>query len=245
MSQISYLDDERATLATIRSRGNWELLFRPNTFKSRVPKARELFEIVEKSAINLAGWRFPFVPDQAGEVLNDTRRHEDSDWVGQLHRWEHHLEAWRFYASGQFVLATSVPWDWRDVSTVWPVRENEKWEKNTVIGIRHIAQMSLQMFLFCARLIESPAGSELVHVEVSLAPTEGRFLFSDSALRLIRPAYKADVDRIVLKYELANVDLLAKLDDLVAELVGNVFAEFGFKAAPSVLNEIISEAKKY
>ena len=80
--------------------------------------SKELLPIIEKSAIELGGWRFPFIPDRPGELTNG-QRFRDEDSVRQIHRWEHHLEVWRFFRTGQFALVTSVSWDWRDQSGWW------------------------------------------------------------------------------------------------------------------------------
>jgi hypothetical protein len=65
--------------------------------------------------------------------------------------------------------------------------------------------------MFCGRLAETAAGDAVTHIEIALAPTEGRSLFSDFPLRHIYPGYKADVDRIFLTYELPRVELLARV----------------------------------
>jgi hypothetical protein len=159
----------------------------------RVEHSKELLSIIEKSAIDLGGWRFPYISDHPGE-LTDGQRHRDEDSVRQVHRWEHHLEVWRFYRSGQLALATSLGWDWRYESGWWPVREGEKWTPNSSIGIGHIVQMLLQTFVFAGRIAESAAGDERMDIEVVLAPTKGRELFSDFPGRMLRPGYKADID---------------------------------------------------
>lgn len=238
-----YLEAEKERLAQIRSRGHWELVVRPDSFKERVTTTRGLFGIVEKSSLDLGGWRFPFVPDRPGELVNG-RRHVDTRWVGQLHRWEHHLEAWRVYTSGQLALATSVAWDWRDESESWPVNgKYETWARNTKIGIGHIVRMLLQIFVFCSKLSETPAGDESLHVGILLAPTEGRALFSDLPRRVLVPVYKADVDRVVLNCHVSRLDLLSKVDDLTAEAAHRVFEDFGFKPNPSIVRELIAEVR--
>lgn len=234
---------EAALLAEVRSRGHWEVVVRPQPFKQRFPDSKELLEIVEKSAIDLGGWRFPFVPDRQGELTNG-QRFRDEDSIRQVHRWEHHLEVWRFYRTGQFALATSVGWDWRDQSGWWPVREGETWKANSVIGIGHIVQMLLQIFLFAGRIAESTAGDDKLVIEITLAPTLGRELFSDFPLRMLRPGYKADIDRIRLAIDVSRTELFASTDDLTASTANRVFGEFGFKPAPNILKELVAEVRR-
>jgi len=234
---------EAALLKDVRSRGHWEVVIRPQPFKQRVLDSKELLQIVEKSAIDLGGWRLPFVPDRQGELTNG-QRFRDEDSVRQLHRWEHHLEVWRFYRTGQFALATSVGWDWRDQSGWWPIRDGETWKANSVIGIGHIVQMLLQIFLFASRIAESGAGDEKLGIEIILAPTLGRELFSDFPLRMLRPGYTSDIDRIRLTIDVSRTELLASTDDLTASVANRVFGEFGFTPAPNVLKELVAEVRK-
>lgn len=238
-----YAGAEKEILTQIRSRGHWEVNIRPQPFKQRVSQSKELLPIIETATIDLGGWRFPFVPDRAEQLVNG-QRHRDEDSVRQIHRWEHHLEAWRFYRSGQFALATSVAWDWRDESGWWPVREGEKWSPNTSIGFGHIVQMLLQTFLFAARMAETAAGDERMSIEIVLAPTMGRQLFSDFPTRMLLPGYKADIDRIRLSLEVSRTDLLGRTDDLVTVAANQVFGEFGFKPLPNILQELVAEVRK-
>lgn len=238
-----YAAAEAALLAELRSRGHWEVVIRPQPFKQRVTDSKELLQIIEKSAIELGGWRFPFVPDRPGELTNGQRgRNEDS--VRQIHRWDHHLEVWRFFRTGQFALVTSVSWDWRDQSSWWPIRDGELWEANSAIGIGHIVQMLLQIFVLAGRMAESSAGDERLDIEISLARMLGRELFSDFPRRMLRPGYKADIDRIRLPIETSRTELLANPDDLTASAANRVFGEFGFKPAPNILNELVAEVRR-
>lgn len=238
-----YAAAEAAVLTELRSRGHWEVVIRPRPFKQRVSDSKELLQIIEKSAIDLGGWRFPFIPDRPGEPTNG-QRFRDEDSVRQIHRWEHHLEAWRFFGTGQFALVTSVSWDWRDQSGWWPVRDGEKWKANSAIGIGHIVQMLLQIVLLAGRMAESNAGDDRLDIEISLAPTRGRELFSDFPRRMLLPGYKADIDRIRLPIETSRTELLAAPDDLTATTANRVYAEFGFKPAPNILKELVAEVRK-
>lgn len=238
-----YFAAETALLTELRSRGHWEVVIRPRPFKQRVTDSKELLQIIEKSAIELGGWRFPFVPDRPGELTNG-QRFRDEDSVRQIHRWEHHLEVWRFFRTGQFALVTSVSWDWRDQSGWWPVRDGEKWKANSAIGIGHIVQMLLQIFLLAGRMAESSVGDDRLDIEISLAPTLGRELFSDFPRRMLLPGYKADIDRIRLPIEVSRTELLASTDDLTANAANRVYGEFGFKPAPNILNELVAEVRR-
>lgn len=141
-------------------------------------------------------------------------------------------------------LATSVGWDWRDQSEWWPIRDGETWKANSVIGIGHIVQMLLQILLFASRIAESAAGDDKLDIEIILAPTLGRELFSDFPLRMLRPGYKADIDRIRLALEVSRTELLASTDELTSSAANRMFGEFGFAPAPNILKELVAEVRK-
>jgi hypothetical protein len=111
--------------------------------------------------------------------------------------------------------ATSVAWDWRDQSGWWPVRDGKKWEANSAIGIGHIVQMLLQMFLFAGRMAESVAGAE-----------------------------NLDIDRIRLPIDVTRTELLASVDDLTSATANRVFGEFGFKPMANILSELVAEVRR-
>jgi hypothetical protein len=243
MSALPYVEEEKTMLDKLRTRGHWELVYRPLPFKERVSSSKDLWDIVEKCAVELGGWRFPYVKDVAGELTNG-RPFRDAEWVGQIHQWEHHLEVWRLYTNGQFALATSVSWDWRDESGWWPVRAGEKWQFNERIGVGHIAQMVMQIFVFCSRVAQTALGDEKLHIEIRLRPTQGRRLFSDFPNRMLGEYYKADINQIERRYELSPLELLAQTDGLIAAAVESIFNEFGFKPSANILKEFIAEVRK-
>src|SRR5207302_263360 len=105
---------EQTTLAKLRTRGYWHVVIRPTSFEERhISDSADLFPIVEKNSVQLRGWDYPHI---------DIRRPPDrgSDWVGQECDWEHEIEVWRLYQSGQFVHDFALAGDWRDQSDFWP-----------------------------------------------------------------------------------------------------------------------------
>src|SRR5262249_3496008 len=242
MSDSPYLEKEKVMLDKLRLRGYWQLVYRPEVFKERVTTSKDLGEIIEKCAVELGGWRFPFVKD-AGELTNG-QRYREADFLAQWHRWEHHIEVWRLYTNGQFALATSVPWDWRDESGWWPVKPGEKWQFNERIGVGPIVQMIARMLIFWSRLAETALGDEKLHIEMRLNRTHGRRLFSDFPNRMLSEFYKADINHIERQYDISRLQLLAGTDSLIADTAASIFKEFGFAPSASILKEFIAEVRR-
>src|SRR5438552_1882314 len=100
---------EAELLAKIKTRGYIDVAIRPATFvEERVGRA-DLFDVVNKCKVSLRGWDFP-------HINRNDDPHIDIDWVGQSYQWEHQLELWRLYRSGQFVSISGIPNEWRDES---------------------------------------------------------------------------------------------------------------------------------
>ena len=93
-------------------------------------------------------------------------------------------------------------------------------------------------------MAESAVGDDKLDVEIVLAPTLGRELFSDFPLRMLRPGYKADIDRIRLPIEVSRTELLASTDELTANAANRVFGNFGFAPAPNILKELVAEVRR-
>jgi hypothetical protein len=74
-----------------------------------------------------------------------------------------------------------------------------------------------------------------MEIEIVLAPTMGRELFSDFPRRMLLTGYKADIDRIRLPIEVTRTELLASVDDLIATTANRVFGEFGFRPMVNIL----------
>jgi hypothetical protein len=237
-----YLTAEKQLLDKIRTRGHWRVVFRPQVFKQRITSLKQLFVIVEEKRVDMGGWRFPFIPDHPSDLKNG-QRHIDKDWVGQIHVWEHHLEAWRCYSSGQFSCITSMPWDWRDQSGWWPAEMTPGWKPNAVVGILHIAQMVSQALEFFVRLGETPLGDEQLHFEIVLGHVQNRQLFPDSPRRILGPDYRSNLDSIPVQRDISRAELIARLDDVTAESISEIFSGFDFKVAPSVLDSLIAEVR--
>jgi hypothetical protein len=92
---------ERDLLDRIRAGPYYSVRFTPGDEKLDITKAR-LKEIVAADAVRLRGWDFP--SDHASTIYTA------SAFVGSYLEFNDHVEAWRFYASGQFLYFAN-PWD--------------------------------------------------------------------------------------------------------------------------------------
>jgi hypothetical protein len=92
-------------------------------------------------------------------------------------------------------------------------------------------------------IAETPLGDDQLHFEIVLGHVQNRQLVPDSPRRILGPHYRSDVDSIPVQMDISRAELIARLDDLAAESISEIFSGFGFKAAPSVLESLIGEVR--
>jgi len=205
----------------IQSRGHWQVVIRPEVFDaSRVPDVSALCPIVQQASVQLGGWDFPHIDRREQPII-------DLDWAGQETRWNHYLEIWRLYQSGQFVHLSGFKDDWRDQSHIWPPDQN--WVSGQRLGIGTTIFRFTEIFEFAARISMTAAGDESMHIEVTLRRLAGRVLWVDAPNRmpLAQPA-KATIDEFPYLLDLPRTELAANARDLAVRGAVELFKRFGW-----------------
>ena len=134
---------EQSTLAKIRTRGYWRVVVRPTPFeKTHIADYGQLFPIVQRNSVRLRGWDYPHIDSGVAET--------GSDWVGQECDWQHEIEVWRLYQSGQFVHYFALAGEWRDQSDFWPAETGWNWGKQ--LYYVDTIYSFLEVFEFATRL---------------------------------------------------------------------------------------------
>lgn len=221
-------------LEEIRTRGHWRVVIRPVTFsESRVPY-EQLEDIVRRSAVQLRGWDFPHFDNKA-EIQRGV------DWVGQESSWEHALEIWRIWMTGQFTSVSGLASDWRDRSRFWP--PDDKWISGQVIGVMEILIRFTEVFEFAARLALSPAGDEAMHVSITTGGMTGRTLYVDNPYRLpfaFRP-FTTQVDEFHQEFDLQRERLVAETRRLAIAAAHELYLRFGWDSPEPQLAAALEE----
>jgi hypothetical protein len=203
-------------------------VIRPDEFtERRVERVQELFPLVEGAAVEIRGWDFPHID-------RTTQPHVDVDWVGQESVWEHALESWRLYMSGQFVDVVGFPNDWRDQSTVWPAGPN--WEPGQEFGVGEAVYKLTEIVEFAARLSLSSVGDERMYLGVTAAGLGGRLLVVDDPMKMpFAHEYRCGIDELPLERVLDRDHLVAEPLEVALELATEVFARFHWNTGHEVL----------
>jgi hypothetical protein len=107
-------------LQKIKLRGYWEVIIRPTEFiDNRIESLSKCKEVVRELSVRLRGWDYPHFD-------NNNPPTSGIDYVEQSVDWQHKVELWRFYQSGQFLHYFGMWEDWQDQSTIWGSRLTNK-----------------------------------------------------------------------------------------------------------------------
>jgi hypothetical protein len=224
---------EEELLARIRTRGYWKIIIRPATFVEHRLDRLELFPLLSNASVALRGWDFPHIDTH-------DQPHIDAEWVGQIVDWEHALELWRFYRSGQLLSISGIFSEWRDRSNFWPATQG--WAANAVLGINETIARLTEVFEFAARVSQTKAGEESMVVEITFENMANRLLVTDSPTRMpLRGGYRSGVASISISRTLSRSELTARTRAIAGEWSEEVFSYFGWKPAAQIVADVQRE----
>jgi hypothetical protein len=206
----------------VRSRGHWEIVVRPAVFvPDRVPY-EHLDEIVPSIAVRMRGWPVPFADYGRDSVLRG------KDWIGQDIDADmvSHYEAWRFFASGQFLHVRAVSADWRTGNEAAFVPPGCA----TTIEVWEILFYLTEVFEFAARLALGPAGDKRMVISAALTPLNDRCLIVGQSNRMefVQP-FMSHIPSFCWEVELLRETLVADGRIAAAEMAREFFLRFGWK----------------
>lgn len=122
----------------IKSRGYWRVLIRPGDYQpTRVANILSLRKIISECSVQISGWDFPHVSSRSEPTIGQ-------DHIEQVIDWEHYVQYWRFYQSGQFVFYGGVWNDWRDQSSLSP--KPPSWGGSRRLGVGDTAITLIEIF---------------------------------------------------------------------------------------------------
>lgn len=188
-------------LEKIRTRGHWRVIIRPTPFSERkIEGIQALLPTIEQARVRLRGWDYPHV--QAEEVSIQL------NFIEQATDWEHHVETWRFYQSGQFIHYAGFSEDWRNQSGFWPASAD--WKPGLRLGIGATIYQFTEAFEFAARLAETAAGDERMGVRIDTVGIAGRQFYVDNPRRLDAGSdRRTEMESFPFELQLSRAELLA------------------------------------
>lgn len=222
----------------IKSRGYWQVVIRPTTFiENRVKSFEALYSIVQRTSVQLRGWDFPHIDREQQPI-------REQDWIGQEFAWEHFREIWRLYQSGQFAHISAFPYDWRDLSSWWPV--DEGWEWGRTFSIADALFRFTEIYEFAARLALSDAGDDQMEIQIALGNLTNRTLDLDFPRRVgfFRPKiYTADTAFETRPSVYARDALIGQARELALTSASELFMRFGWEPSIDQLRDLQAELR--
>jgi hypothetical protein len=219
----------------IRSKSYWDTAILPEPYK----RDRYLYETLEgvigRASVSMRGWPLPFINDR------ESVEHGD-DWIGQ--GWDNeefgHIEAWRFFMSGQFNQLRAVGADWRtgDMATRVPV----DFECASVIEVWEILFYVTEVFELAARFTMGGPPAERTTIALRLHGLEDRALVVGAPNRSpFAVPYKATIPEFSQERTLTSDELLGDASGIAVDVAREFFLRFGWQPASEQLVEIQRE----
>jgi len=222
-------------LEKIRKRGFWTVRVRPVDFqKDRIIRHSDLIDAVQKCSVELRGWDFPHF-----DLKKSPSR--TPDYVEQELDWQHHIELWRAYKSGQFVSISALWVDWRDQSGLWAA--TPEWVPGDVLSIEDTVFRMVEIYEFAARWARvADMGNELI-VECKVQGLRDRTLRIGPRRAEFFHRQAASINEWEWKHKYPLAVLFSEPRKLAIEPVINLFELFGWDADENTIRDIQTELR--
>lgn len=206
-------------LARIKERGYWHVVIRPeNYMKDRIGSLPELYPIVRSASVNLRGWDFPHLETQPPP--------RGLDWIEGQVEWDHYLEIWRFFKSGQFVHLGAIRNDWREKPMFAP--SYARGENPTLWTADSLFKFT-EIFEFASRLALSAAGDHTMQINARVVGLEGRVLYVEDERRMpLDRAYTAAINEFPYSISVSKEELVSNQRELAIVAATALFQVFGW-----------------
>lgn len=221
----------------IRSRGYWDTTISPEPYKADRYQYDTLEGVLARATVRMRGWPVPFI---ANEQLEN-----GPDWIGQeldgATTGLGHVEAWRFFQSGQFNQLRSVSADWR-VGDGPQIETRVPEGFNSVIEVWEILFYITEVFELAARFTTGGPPVDTTTVSVTLNGLQNRALVVGMPRRVpfFQP-YRATLSDFRQERTLTSEELLADPSGLAVSVSREFFLRFGWHAPSEQLVEIQRE----
>lgn len=208
----------------IKSQGYWFVNIRPLKFeKERLGSLQECANLVETCSVHLRGWPYPFVKP---EIIQS-----GIDWVQGEIDWEHYIEHWRMYQSGQFAHLFACEEDWWIRSSLVPDRL-KKVKSMSVMSVLGTLFELTEIYEFAARLAEKKIFDEALNLAIKLHGMKNRQLIFLEPFRRLFDNYVCAVDDLPMQKTIPVEEILGTAHELALDHTLWVFERFNWRSAP-------------
>ena len=218
-----------AILSKIRTRGHWEVNIKPTEFlDNRIESLGRCKEIVRSLSVQFRGWDYPHY-DTINMPTNGI------NYAEQSFEWEHYIEFWRYYQSGQFIHFFGMWEDWQDQVTRWERLTSGPGEVLSIVGAVYTFT---EIYEFASRLAAKTLLGNNCKISVALHKTRGRTLRMLDRGRILSGTYTTTLDSIPRDVTVSVEELMGKSVELALDHTIWVFQRFNWDNVPrTVLQE--------
>ena len=228
----------KAAIAEIKSKGYWQMIIRPVTYKpDRIKDKLAIVDALDSINVSLRGWSYPHIDRQQAPIIEQTL-------VGQITHWTYFYECWMMIMSGQFFHVAGMRHDQGATVQTSPFTEIPAGTK--VLGVGDTLFRMTEIVLFGTRFANMFAKGEGVDLELEVGGLEARHLVVDDPGRAGFDRYvsrsRTPFKRTIrLSEDASTEEVLATARKLAAEL----FELFGCRLADQVLAEWQSQIRRW
>jgi hypothetical protein len=214
-------------LNRIRARGFWRINFQPRFLLEEKLSLSDCRDAVEKNALKLRGWQYPYVP-----VKNDGQQGAlpSGEFFEAWIDWWNHIEYWRLYRSHQFLHYLALREDWFEESD-WEKEKAKVITPGRALGTTLTIWQITEIFEFLSRLGRGAFYPSGVIVSLTLENTEGRQLWVDDPQRMpFTDEKKTGATRIEIMREISASEFLTDGAEIARSVLIELFDHFGWRA---------------
>jgi hypothetical protein len=212
----------------IKSRGYWRINFQPKKLLAEKLSLIDCREIVEKNALSLRGWEYPFIPRKED---NQQGASPSGDFFEAWVDWWNHIEYWRSYRSHQFLHYLALREDWFAASD-WTKELAKEFSPGQVIGTGGTISQITEIFEFLSRLGRSGFYPSGAIVSLILENTQGRQLWVDDPQRMpFLDEKKTGAKKIEMTREVFPSQFATEGSEIARSVLIEFFDHFGWNQA--------------
>lgn len=225
-----------SVLTKLKSRGYWQTEIRADQYDPQRVGITDLASIVRQKRVEFRGWDFPHLGPRGPQLYED--------YVGQEANALGHVEAWRFYKSGQFVHFGAVRLDWIEDHPTWSAQDKGQTKPHSSLSVEDTVALFQEIYRFAAGLASTAAWSESATVSVTLHGAAGRRMLSDHSRSHLVGERRSSESAEPIRHlrQLSREDALSNFQTAAFSGARDIFRRFGnWDPGDDVLREFLSE----
>ena len=209
---------------------HWRVNYRPSTYVAdKVRTLDACWEILQKTAVSLRRWSFPYTPTR------DSERDYGDTWIAGWSNDSRHVEYWRFYQSTQFLYLGNLreatdPRYMSEIRSAMGLHADTPSDLESAPGFMSLTNSIhtiTEFFEFAARLAQAGVYVDPITIDISIKGIAGFMLAADSN-KVWFSDYVARQAEFRYGTAIAPAELVASAAEHAIQCAIQLFAHFGW-----------------